>query len=119
MWPFSEKDNSKENDAVIKINGGRFKIYDKMYIGMNSGTKHKAQTMIIPSSHIDFYKSIFNSKLFKFMFKVYGGENGQSSTGILKRLPRLPINKIWSDNEIFLYFKLTENEIKYIESYVL
>lgn len=119
LWLFTERDKSNNIDCVVKINGGRFKIYDKLYVGNNVNTEHKAQTMIIPSDKVEIYNSIFKSNLFKFMFKIYGGENGQSSTGILQRLPKLPLNQVWTNDEIYKFFGLTNNEIKYIESYVL
>lgn len=117
-WPFTERDNSNPNDAVIKINGGRYKIYEKLFIGYNIDTTHSAQTMIIDSNKIEEYNSIFKSKLFRFIFKIYGGESGQSSTGILQKLPNLSTNKIWTNDEIYSFFNLTEYEINYIENYV-
>jgi len=118
-WVFTERDKSNTNDTVVKINGGRFKIYDKLYVGHNEGTEHKAQTMIIDSDKIENYRSIFKSNLFKFMFKVYGGESGQSSTGILQRLPKLDIKKVWTDNEIYEFFGLTLKEREYVNNYDL
>ena len=118
-WVFTERDNSNVNDNVIKINGGRFKIYDKLYVGSNYDTEHKAQTMVINENDVESYRSMFKSNLFKFMFKIYGGESGQSSTGILQRLPKLPIGKIWTNDEVYQYFKLTEKEINYVKSYVV
>lgn len=119
LWEFTERDKSDINHSVVKINGGRFKIYDKLYVGQNLYTEHKAQTMIIEEDRIENYRSIFKSNLFKFMFMIYGGESGQSSTGILQRLPKLSVDKFWTNSEIYEYFNLTNEEINYIESYVL
>lgn len=116
-WSFTEKDNSNENDAVIKINGGRYKIYDKLFVGLNNDTTHSAQTMVIDPNKIEEYKSIFKSELFKFIFKIYGGESGQSSTGILQKLPNLKPTKIWTNDEIYTFFGLTNDEINHIQNY--
>ena len=73
--------------------------------------------MIIDPNKINEYKSIFKSDLFKFIFKVYGGESGQSSTGILQKLPNLKPTKIWTNDEIYSFFRLTESEINHIQNY--
>ena len=114
-WNFTEKDNSKCNDFVVKINGGRFKKYEKLFVGYNSETKHKAQTLILETGKDEIYRSIFKNKLHHYIFIIYGGESGQSSTGILQRLPYLPTTKVWSQSEIYQYFNLTQEEINLIE----
>lgn len=118
-WNFKERNHSNENDVVVQINGGRFKQYKKLFVGYSKDSPHSAQTLILDStSNIDNAKSIFQSKLFEFIFKIYGGENGQSSTGILKKLPKLSLDFKYSDNDIYKYFNLTNEEIKYIENYI-
>lgn len=116
-WSFTEKDFSVSDDSVVKINGGRFKKYEKTFVGLTQNTQHKAQTMIIDPSKTSYFESIFKSNLFKFIFKIYGGEDGQSSTGILQRLPLLPATKIWTNTEIYNHFDLDEVEIDFIENY--
>jgi len=118
-WNFREIDNSNNDDIVVKINGGRFKNYSKLFVGISKNSPHKAQTLILDNSvDIDIVNSIFKSKLFQFIFKIYGGENGQSSTGILKKLPKILLNKEHSDTSIYRQFKLSNKEIDYIENYV-
>jgi hypothetical protein len=115
IWPFTEKDNSKSDDFVVKINGGRFKKYNKLFVGKSIDTNHKAQTCILESNKDEIYKSIFLNKLHHYIFTIFGGESGQSSTGILKRLPYLPPDRIWTQEEIYKYFKLSNDEINLIE----
>jgi len=114
-WNFTEKDNSNKTDSVVMINGGRFKQYKKIFIGEKNNTKHSAQSMIIEKNAIKNHTSIFNSKLFNFVFVSLGGEAGQSSTGILQSLPYVDISRIWTDNELYKHFNLTQKEIDYIE----
>jgi hypothetical protein len=115
-WKFTECDKSKESDLVVKINGGRFKKYDKLFIGRSSDTNHSAQTMVIADTkNLANYKTIFNSKLFCYVFKILGGEAGQSSTGILQSLPMVDTNMAWSDVELYNHFNLTNKEIELIE----
>jgi hypothetical protein len=114
-WNFTEKDNSQPTDSVVKINGGRFKKYEKVFVGKNCDTKHKAQTLILEPNKDDIYRSIFLNKLHHYIFVIFGGESGQSSTGILQRLPYLPADKIWTQPDIYQHFNLTQEEIDLIE----
>jgi hypothetical protein len=119
-WNFKEINNSKENDLVVQINGGRFKQYKKLFVGISKDSSHNAQTLILNKKiPIQNVQSVFKSKLFTFVFKVYGGESGQSSTGILKKLPYLPLDKLYTDNTIYKEFGLTSEETDYIENYVI
>jgi hypothetical protein len=58
---------------------------------------------------------ILTSKIFKFYIKKE--KSGGFNSGIFK-LPKLDINKIWSDENLYNLFDLTEQEINYIESNV-
>jgi site-specific DNA-methyltransferase (adenine-specific) len=62
-------------------------------------------------------KDLFNSKLFKLFYKFvrYGMHN---EAGVLNALPKVDLTKRWSDNDLYAYFNLTDDEIKFVESYV-
>lgn len=62
--------------------------------------------------------SQFSSKLFRFLWDIYGATDAGSFGWILRNMPKLPNNKIYSDNDIYNFFNLTQEEIDYIESNV-
>jgi len=115
-WKFTEVDKSCPKDLVVKINGGRFKKYDKLFVGVSSKAPHKAQTLVIPKKNSKVAKTVFKSKLFDFIFKSLGGESGQSSTGILQSLPKVDLNRGWTDAQLYKHFKLTKEEVALIEA---
>ena len=120
-WNFRENDKSNPDDKIVKINAGRYKIYDKLYVGLKKDSPHKtpAQTMILPKdASLESYSSIFLHPLYKYLFLIYGGEDGQSSTRILQSLPKLPTDKIWTTEEIYDMFDISLNERKVINEYV-
>jgi hypothetical protein len=115
-WKFTEVDKSCPKDLVVKINGGRFKKYDKLFVGVSSKAPHKAQTLVIPKKNSKVAKTVFKSKLFDFIFKSLGGESGQSSTGILQSLPKVDLNRGWTDAQLYKHFKLTKEEVALVEA---
>ena len=115
-WKFTEVDKSCPKDSVVKINGGRFKKYDKLFVGVSSKAPHKAQTLVIPKKNLKVAKIIFKSKLFDFVFKSLGGESGQSSCGILQSLPKVDLDREWTETQLYKHFKLTKQEIAYVEA---
>lgn len=60
--------------------------------------------------------SILNSKLFWFVskFKPYSGTHG-GRPATIKHFPKLNLEREWTDNELYNYFKLTQEEIDLIE----
>ena len=41
-----------------------------------------------------------------------------NEAGVLNALPKVDLTKRWSDNDLYAYFNLTDDEIKFVESYV-
>ena len=75
---------------------------------------------IIPlneNSTLESVSSIFYSKLYKFLVENYRS-SGFVQYPIIKRLPKLDTTKLWSNEEIYSFCSLNENEIQYIESNV-
>lgn len=62
-------------------------------------------------------KDLFNSKLFKLFYKFvrYGMHN---EAGVLNALPKIDLTRRWSNDDLYHYFNLTDDEIKFVESYV-
>lgn len=60
--------------------------------------------------------SIYESKLWKLIFFNFQLEqNGFMKNAIVRRTPAMDMTKEWTDDEIYKYFNLTEEEIEYIE----
>lgn len=65
------------------------------------------------------FESVFYSKLFKYLcFNLQVAQNGFMKTILVKALPKLDMSKIWTDEEIYDYFKLTQTERDYIDEEV-
>jgi hypothetical protein len=77
-------------------------------------------TAAIPCDSIEEYNNamtIFDSKLFEFVskFKPYKGTHG-GKPAIVKHFPKLSFDKSWTNQEIYEYFNLTQEEIDYVEN---
>ena len=60
-------------------------------------------------------ESYIKSKLFRFIFTILGGENSGSATGLMRKIPAVDWNRIWTDTELYDLMNLTPEEIGYIE----
>lgn len=56
--------------------------------------------------------NLYSSKLFRWY--INSEKSGGFNTGIFK-LPKMDISKSWSDMEIYSFFRLTQDEINYVE----
>lgn len=54
-----------------------------------------------------------NNKLFDYLNECFRYSNW-NSVNLLRKLPNIPLDRILTDNEIYEYFNLSENEIKHI-----
>jgi hypothetical protein len=101
--PFKENTSTAtKNDVVMKVNGGRFKIWKKSFVGYNKDTSHNAQGAILPGNELTGYQSAIKSKLWEYMFKILGGERGNSVTTICKHLPVMnDMTVAYSDQQWF------------------
>jgi len=59
-------------------------------------------------------RTVFDSKLYKLMVDVVFRYNGWINGNVLKGLPKLDLTRAWTDDEIYNYFKLTNDERKAI-----
>lgn len=119
---FNEKVVAKDDDAVLKVNGGRYKLWKKTFVGLNKDTEHNQQGAIIDKADILGYQSAVKSKLWEYIFKVLGGEKGNSITGLMKYMPVMKdMTKAYSDDEWFHAFNIDEDMqadiIKYLKNY--
>lgn len=111
--------DAKPSDIVLKVNGGRFKQWKKTYVGLNSETQHNQQGAVIKSKNLPGYTSAVNSELWEFIFKVMGGEKGNSVTGLMDRLPIMPdMTKSYTNNDWYNAFGITAQEQSDIQKFL-
>lgn len=100
--PFKEKITPNPTDVVLRVNGGRFKQWKKTFVGLEQNTSNNQQGAILPADSIPGFTSLINSKLAEYIFKILGGEKGNSTTVILKHMPVMPDMTVsYSDQEWF------------------
>jgi hypothetical protein len=116
---FLEHTNATDTDVVLKVNGGRYKLWKKTFVGLNKDTEHNQQGAILDSTEILGYQSAIKSKLWEYIFKILGGEKGNSVTGLMKYMPIMPdMTKAYTDEEWFKAFNIDEKMQKDIDQYL-
>ena len=100
--------DANDTDVVLKVNGGRYKQWKKIFVGHNKDTKHNQQGSILKKQELLGYQSAIKSKLWEYIFKILGGERGNSITGFMKHLPVMPdMTRSYTDVEWFNHFNIT------------
>jgi site-specific DNA-methyltransferase (adenine-specific) len=99
--------------VIISISGNYSPIYD---LGGMSFTGMCVVYYLQNNDSMDSIKSYLNSKLIKFILD----ENKYTGwvSPVISDLPDVSKTKIWSDVDLYQHFKLTKDEIDYIESNV-
>jgi len=95
--------------ALITLSG-----YSNFLIKNNIGASQIGAWMEINESEVESTNSILNSKLYQKILQV-NKWSGWNSLPVLKALPSMPLNKIYTDQEIYSYFDLSPEEILLIE----
>ena len=98
--------------AAISLSG-----YSSFKLGKNFGVSQAAAYMLLEEDEIVPAESLFNSRLFSWILQV-NKWSGWNSLEVIKSLPILPLTKLWSDQELYQHFKLTDDEIVLIENSV-
>jgi len=70
------------------------------------------------SETFESFISYTKSNLFRFLLKNTDNGSRAISIGSLKRFPKLPFNTTWTDERVYEYFNLSQEEINLIESTV-
>lgn len=70
------------------------------------------------SETFESFISYTKSNLFRFLLKNTDNGSRAISIGSLKQFPKLPFNTTWTDEKVYKYFNLTQEEINLIESTV-
>lgn len=60
--------------------------------------------------------NLFSKKLYKFLWQIYGANDAGSFGWILRSMPKVDLTKNWTDTSLYKYFKLTSDEISFIEN---
>lgn len=121
-FDFSSKDYYKRtNDNQIVVNCGQRQHISKLDIFLDDNINNSnpnTKVRITKSSHDttnEIVNSLFKSKLFLFLHGVYW--NFDTYTPLFyQNLPNPGLSKIWSDQDLYEYFNLTQDEINLIES---
>ena len=112
---FSEKITPLPTDIVMRVNAGRYKIWEKTFVGVSTDTEHKQQGAIIKTEELAGYSSAIRSQLWEYLFKVLGGECGNSVTTIIDRMPIMEDMTVgYTDDEWYTAFGITATEQKNI-----
>jgi len=101
--------HATDNDVVLKVNGGRFKLWKKVFVGYNKDTKNNQQGAILKESELLGYQSAIKSELWEYIFKILGGEKGNSITGFMKHLPIMEdMTRSYTNEEWYNAFNITK-----------
>jgi len=112
LW--SEKMSKNHNDKKVyfTISG-----YFNPKYGENISTSEICQYFLVDNEEAGLNLiNILNSKLYKFLVNT-AKWSGYLNKDIIRGLPKLDIHKIWTDEEIYSVFNLSQEEVNIIESY--
>ena len=109
------KKQSKDflKSKIIWTTSGYFKPF---FSAGNLGTSEVCQYILADSAEAQNILSYLDSKLYKFIINT-GKWSGFLNGKVLASLPKLT-NKIWTDQELYKHFSLTQEEIDYVEANV-
>jgi hypothetical protein len=111
-------DDKKDNRSYIVLPKNRF-----LYLSSLRYTPDLKADDTITAKWLILYpvtgigvESYMNSRLFAFVFNILGGDNSGSSSGLMRKIPAVDWNRVWTDAELYELLGLTPAETAYIES---
>jgi hypothetical protein len=109
------KKQSKDflKSKIVWTTSGYFKPF---FSAGNLGTSEVCQYILADSAEAQNILSYLDSKLYKFIVNT-GKWSGFLNGKVLSSLPKLA-SKIWTDQELYQHFGLTQEEIDYVEANV-
>lgn len=118
--PFKESiKDASDDDVVLKVNGGRYKLWKKVFVGYNRDTKNNQQGAILAANEILGYQSAIKSELWEYIFKILGGEKGNSITGFMKHMPVMEdMTRAYTNEEWYSEFNINEKMQKEIKQFL-
>lgn len=107
------KKQSKDflKSKIVWTTSGYFKPF---FSAGNLGTSEVCQYILADSTESQHILSYLDSKLYKFIVNT-GKWSGFLNGKVLSSLPKLS-SKIWTDQELYQHFSLTQEEIDYVEA---
>lgn len=114
-YNFTEGPEKNKNRKKVYVIRARYISTKNIKIDMSGVTSDSWKaSMPISDNEVDGAISVFRSRLTMFLFTILGGPAGQSQTGILQNMPYVSLTKKWTDDELYEYFDLDDDEKKYI-----
>jgi len=80
-------------------------VYTGSYISFDVNNKNEAKSLL---------SYMMNCKLSNFMLSLRKITHAMSAN-TCKWIPLIPLDKLWTNDDVYKYFKLTKDEIKLIE----
>jgi site-specific DNA-methyltransferase (adenine-specific) len=121
--PFDQIKNSKDISkwkVILRAADGRGSDYTNYYILGEPGTIHNESFVSFlfntKEEALNFI-SYFKTKLFKYLMSLRKIKQTISKE-VFSLIPKINFNKKWSDEELYSYFKFTNEEIQLIESVI-
>lgn len=104
-------DTANKAKVIISISGNYVPIYDQ---GGKSFTGMCLAYYLKNNDNMDSIRSFLESKLIKFVLS----ENKYTGwvSPVVSELPNIDKTKLWTDQDLYNYFSLTQEEVNYIES---
>ncbi len=91
--------------------------YEPYYDDGNCSPSAMVICLLVESTQqLNCAKTVLNSKLYRYVVDKLFRYNGWINANVLKSLPRLNLNRAWTDREIYDFFNLSESEIREIEN---
>lgn len=110
--------SAKPNQAVLTVNGGRFKQWHKTFVGYARENPNTQQGAIIPEAHIPGYQSALKSDIWEYLFLVYGAAAGQSPN-YMGYFPTMPdMTREYTNDEWYQAFGITPEEQAHVREYL-
>lgn len=104
--------------VITNLNLGSPKIGVTKVLGPNIATSYSIIAFgVKDETQAESLKSFFDSKLISFVFKQTKNTVSKNRN-IFERISTVNLDKPWADAELYNHFKLTKEEIEYIESNV-
>jgi len=100
--------------VMVSLSGRYEPFYDS---GNTSPSGFIVCLKIKPGETLTNAKSVLDSKLYKLIVDKLFRYNGFINGNVLKGLPALDFTKMWSDDDIYKNFNLTQEEIDAVERY--
>jgi len=107
----------QKNKKVIfpNQNPKNYPIYDDGKMApANRGSVYLVENDIQGNNMVNYIKS----KIMQFVISDQRFHHGLLNTEVINCIPKVDLNRTWSDEELYEYFELTEEEIDYIENNV-